>query len=341
MSSQALWVRFADESFPVEAIDGDALRRLESLWRAALAETGFIVSLEHRFFTCLHKVPYLNFSLLASVLSDGSMRVVRGEDGGFRIQSATSWMRSTLSLVKIHWKLERQLSVSIERIDSVQIRSLALGLCQQLLLMRLPRHTPKMLATWFMDPEHAPVGTRRTLRQLVQLQKRRQDLSGAWHGFFQSGFDSSGSADGLQAPELVWSDGVCSELIQPSIPSTISNPSPPKTWTGLGVFPGSREGIFWVVPELLEGDAVPPENTSIFIFSRARPSTVEFFHRAAAILFAEGGMLSHACCLAREQHIPCVTGLGKEFLSAARASPEKQIQIEVQANNGVGTVTIF
>jgi phosphohistidine swiveling domain-containing protein len=336
MTNSVLWLRFSDESIPIEAISEASLQELETPWREALLQIGFSPSSDERFFSCINKTPYLNLSLLTSVLSDGCMTVAKNGDTGFQIHPAKSWLRSSISLVKTHWKLELLLSATAERIESPKVRSLTFGICQQLLLMRLPRHTPEKLAAWLITPEKAPPSVRRTLRQILDVQKKRNELSGAWQDFFKV-TSISEEPTPITAAEFVWSDQATPKLNEQSF---LENPIP-KVWKGLAVCPGTLEGHFWLAPENLKSDAKTPEDVSILISSRARPHAVELYPRASAVLFIEGGVLSHACCVAREQHIPCITGLGRDFLSAIQTLSNNPIRIEILPNQGTGTVTFL
>ncbi len=43
------------------------------------------------------------------------------------------------------------------------------------------------------------------------------------------------------------------------------------------------------------------------------PEAVELFTAAAAVLFGEGGVMSHACTVAREDNMTCITAIGRGF----------------------------
>ncbi len=82
------------------------------------------------------------------------------------------------------------------------------------------------------------------------------------------------------------------------------------------------------------GPEVPP-NASVLIFTSARPDSILFFGQASAVLFLKGGLLSHACSIAREQMLPCVTGLGPRFVQALNQSAPAVIRVE--ADTGLVT----
>lgn len=376
MRSPVLWVRFSDDSVPLDTIDDATLFQFETLWRSALKDLGFLSLSDHRFFSHVNRTPYLNFSLLTSVLSRGSLRVARcrrskphklgmwGEKNElvYEVEPVHSKFRTLASLARIHWKLEqnldRTLSASIassakidsfpatlpETLNAWRIRSLSLGICQQLLLMRLPSHTSDTLAVWLMTPEHAPSSARRTLRQLLLLQRKRQELSSAWQGFFNS-FPEAPLANG---PEWFWSEGLVLEkqVVTPPLADSVSGAASKSSrlWRGLAVSPGVVEGSFCLIQPLIQSAEEMPEKASILIFLRARPQAVEWYDRAAAVLFIEGGTLSHACCVARERNLPCITGLGQEFLQELQAScnrSEKRLRVEINLDQGFGKVMLL
>lgn len=356
MTNPSLWIRFTNESIPLENLDEDDIRRLEILWRKALQEIGFIVSLspEHLFFRRRKNTPYLNFSLLVHVLSKNALRVTASEKGeGRSIRANSGRLMGFISLLVIHWRVEAYLSNfahastarsdNHDEIEKKRVQSLALGICQQLLMMRLPHHTQENLAAWLMTPEQAPHFARRTLKQLLKLQQARDLRSHAWRGFFKTDPDSCETPLVSGQPESLWSDDPT------KLNSTTTHrdqeecaPLPQSSaWKGLPVCSGIIEGSFWLVPERIKSDMPPPTDATIFIFRYARPQSVELYARTRAVLFIEGGVLSHACCVAREKQMICMTGLGQRFLSALLASPQKHLRVEVSSENGSAQVTIL
>jgi len=105
------------------------------------------------------------------------------------------------------------------------------------------------------------------------------------------------------------------------------------------VCPGIVEGeLQWVDANgflNLSEDGAP----SILCFARARPETTEHFSNASALIFAEGGALSHACSIARERGIPTVSGLGRTFAGAIQAWRKAGVRVHVRLNGGTGEVS--
>jgi phosphohistidine swiveling domain-containing protein len=188
----------------------------------------------------------------------------------------------------------------------------------QILLMRLPKHEPRQLAAWLQKPADAPRLARRTLRLLLELEKRRQELSSCWQGFFKSSLSGFAVTEAEASPE----------------PQTVQ-------WTGLAACAGTIEGNYRYLAEPYGPPPSQDQESVILIFGKARPETVSFFPGASAVLYAEGGLLSHACCVAREQGLPCVTALGRGFLASVRARPSGHLRLESTASTGLGQVRLL
>ena len=67
----------------------------------------------------------------------------------------------------------------------------------------------------------------------------------------------------------------------------------------------------------------------ILIFKRATPESTTYFSGAHAILYVEGGLLSHACCVARERNIACATRLGWGFLEELQNRMPAELRVVV------------
>jgi pyruvate,water dikinase len=99
-------------------------------------------------------------------------------------------------------------------------------------------------------------------------------------------------------------------------------------WNGLPVCPGVVEG-----PVLVVRAGTPrPAFGFILVFAQARPETVEWFEGALGVAYGQGGILSHACSVARERGLPCATafGMGLSLPEGAR----------VRLDGGAGTLEI-
>src|SRR5690606_34342565 len=105
---------------------------------------------------------------------------------------------------------------------------------------------------------------------------------------------------------------------------------------GLPVCAGKISGMA-VVMVADTPPAEKPADSCIFIFRHARPDTTECFAMADAVLFANGGVLSHACVVAREQGVPCITGLGADFYAQMKNTTGK---VWLTIDGGTGDVRL-
>jgi phosphohistidine swiveling domain-containing protein len=278
----------------LEQLDEESLARLTPLWREALRALG-------------------------GEATEGRDGFVRREDGSIRLDNelllsilTQGRPRSLVRQARLQWRIEKYLASSpvpssSETAEAMRVRSLVLGLCQQAILMRLPAHSEADLARWLARVERAPRAARASLKQVLGLQKLRDALSGTRKGLFAEPREA-GEAPPTGCP-----------------PGGETNT---RRWQGLPVCWGSVEGPFWIVPD--KPGATPPEGADIFVFRRAHPDAVTWYERARAVVFAQGGVLSHACSVAREMGLPCLTGVGACCLAELRkASPEARLRITV------------
>ncbi|MCM2324219.1 MAG: PEP-utilizing enzyme [Oligoflexia bacterium] len=253
--------------------------------------------------------PLINWTLLVATASAGSIEAL-GKD-----RMRTRWSRVP-ALLFAQWRLERYLAERLregaplpETNDDKIVESLALGLAVLALTLRLPAHDEARLAAWLATPSSAPFSARATLIRIQALQRRRSALSPAWREFFPSELAEIREAGETGVPRA----------------AALEPPLGERTFKGLPVCTGEVEG------RLRDGE--------ILVFAQARPETAEIFvagARPRAVLYAQGGVLSHACTLAREAGIPCVTGLGPEFLALTRANGE----LTVRMDGATGEVTV-
>ena len=221
--------------------------------------------------------------------------------GLHRLPEGTArWLRIPEEIAAT-WKVERYLEQNRVALllgeDEARIHSTALGICQHLLQLRLPAHAERDLAKWLIAPESAPHIARRTVELLLSVQHQRNALQSSWCV--------------LGEPEI--SDAACARNSETS--------ELKKVWLGLPVFPGIVEGEY-----SLESRA-----HTIHVFESARPQTVVHFEHARAVLYCQGGLLSHACSIARERGIPCITGLGSGFFAQVREKKWKTLAVDCAA----------
>ncbi|MGE0614621.1 MAG: PEP-utilizing enzyme [Bacteriovoracia bacterium] len=290
--------------------------------------------------------PYVNWSAMIHAASHGSLQVVPDPKLFFTVQSAPG-LGKYISLVKLQWRLEKTIedclrwtpptgeSSPVASGDGIH-QSLLLGLAILSLTLRLPTHTEVELAHWLMEPQQAPLAARRTLELLQKLQMKRTDLSHYWLEIFP---DEAGETATPPGPLCYWLDETGtrrfpteaaghSEHPMDHSRGTPTSESPPATaWQGSPVCAGQVHGEARFIDPMRH----PPsdvEEGAILIFAKARPDSVEYFTKARAVLFCTGGLMSHACTVARERHLPCVTALGREFEALARRREKLTLELD-------------
>ena len=289
------WIRFADESISPQSFSAESLSAMEELWRKALIQIGYDNLPKEAFFRLNMGTAELNLEQMLAVLR---------ADGVF-------------SLLKMQWKIEKYLSgFQTDADPDLQVRSLGLGICQQALRMRLRSPSEEELARCLIKPQLAPRSARRTINQLLKIQKQRDAISNCWKNFVKTESHAH-STDEVEV---------------------IANEASHTVWSGLPVVPGFTRGKFWIAPNNEMGKV--PEDASILIFRKARPETVSYFPAASGIIFIEGGLLSHACSVAREMKIPCMTQVDPNFLSALLKIKTAELILNVSLNSGASSVRI-
>jgi phosphohistidine swiveling domain-containing protein len=317
--TQTLWLRFSDDTNLPDTLDPDAQVRLERIfddvspdseWNKAMGLLGFKTrSASEGLLKWRQGSPYINWSNLVSIVGAGAVEVTPSQDGGYTYKVRYT-PQSVLGLMASQWKISRFLirafakdkGEDTSRSDQI-VRSLALGQALLALTLRLPKHTPETLAQWLRDPSALPRGLKKTVEDILQIQKERTKLSDAWTEIFPV---QSLSAPVSDLPAYFWNAG-------PDRPSEETAIHPIKDrWKGLPIAGEVATGRAILVGR----DGVLPEGTDpmVLIFARARPETVEFFPAAAAVLYAEGGAMSHACTVAREDGVTCITAIGRDFI---------------------------
>ncbi len=341
-----LWLKFPDDaSLPAsftpaeqEAFNDiyDATNE-NSVWRRAAALLG-LAARETPMVRWHKGLPYINWTQLVHMVSCGWIGVGQAAGGGYAYQAINNLLKLP-ALLRSQWKTERYITSSTTAPlpatrDDRLVESTALGLALQAILLRLPAHTPQDLANWLATPAAAPVTVRKTVGQVQAIQKRRTQLSPAWAEVFPHRVETTHPQ---QAPEFFWdeppADAPAPEAVVPDTAIT--------QWQGLPVCAGSVTGAaIYLRSATASLSVLDPAEFPILVFPRARPETVEVFEHASGLLFAEGGALSHACTVAREQGIPCVTGLGPDFLATIEARL-KHGKVWLTLDGATGTVKLI
>jgi pyruvate,water dikinase len=102
----------------------------------------------------------------------------------------------------------------------------------------------------------------------------------------------------LDFPEVLRSDGV---------PVTFAAQGEAGVWRGVGVSAGVHEGPARVARTFEEARAV--ESGEVLVVSAVDPGWAPVLARAGALVMEIGGVLSHACVIARELRLPAVAGI--------------------------------
>ena len=324
----ALWLKFSEETSLPNSLtvqEQELLNNLfdyqnsNSMWRKAAEALGLPVDRTNTLeLIRWHKgVPYIHWSGVVEIISSGWLEVVPTPDGGF-VYKARTKISDLPKLIKSQWKIEAYLQRKQiknaplpETLEEKLCESTALGLALLALTLRLPKHDPKHLAQWLANPQSAPFSIRKNILRIQAVQVRRTLLSSAWIELFP---DRSIPKSEIESPLHFWDEPPIESVITRNT-NTASAVSSALRWDGLPVCSGIVTGRA-VLIRLHETHTFEMYKNEplILIFSQARPETTDFFQHAGALLFAEGGVLSHACSVAREQGIPCITGLGQSFL---------------------------
>lgn len=317
---QTLWLAFPEDSISQRQFGAVAHKRLENIfsladssspWRRAIALLGMPVpENETRMIAWRSGVPYVNGNALGYIASGGIVTAVPDAARGYRFAAAQAVLKLP-QVIALQWRVtrfvqERLAGRAAPDADDIT-ESLVLGLALQTLLMRLDAKAAALMPQYLAAPDTAPALHRKTFAWIQALQLRRTALSPAWHALFA---DTEAADKPRKLPPFYWSDQ------PPAPPTEVSPPSQMQSnvFKGLPVCAGRVEAAAEIITRI---DDTPPPRTDkpVYVFRYARPETTVYFPQAGALVFAQGGVLSHACVVARDMGIPCVTGLGEEFFT--------------------------
>lgn len=297
-----LWRKFPDEALAGKRFTADGKQRLEAVfanhvlspWGRALTRLN-LTAPQEPMLRWHDDMPYLNWSAFIALISGDAMSVTRA-DHGYTITAHTTF-RSVWKLIKIQWAISRYVRAPLKSADLVE--SLALGLVLQSLLIHLGPQGAN-LATLMAAPDKAPASTRKTLNDIQAIQLRRTQISHVWNDVLAQDGD-----DPATAPEFFWDD----------------TPIPTDAPTGQSVCAGTMTGIAIAIhskttPEDIQAIKTRYNAPAILVFRYAKPDTTLLFPHADALVFCEGGVLSHACTVARESNIPAITNMGAAFFES-------------------------
>ncbi len=316
-----LWMKAPDEVLLFSSFTEEEKNRLERIfaaddlqspWGKAVKALGLKNATSPKLIYWHCDVPYFNASAMAAITSGGSIRAVRTSDEKYTLQLDKSLGR-VFFLLASQWKVARFLQRHLDKgYPSPQspygrlVEGLALGIALQSVLMRLDKNATAHMAEWLASPEKIPRLYRKTFAQIQAIQLRRTSLSPVWRELFPARPENEESRQPL--PDYFW-DAPENTVERAAIPKKEAG------WKGMGIYGGEVSGRVVVVTSMsIAREVLAQERGAvILVFRRARPETTELFSFAKGVLFAEGGALSHACTVAREQNMPCITGLGADF----------------------------
>lgn len=332
-----LWMNFPEDSISQRQFGAAAQKRLEDIfnladqtspWRRAIALLRMPLPAAETQMIAGHKgVPYVNGSALGYIASGGIVVAVPDGAQGFRFSAPRAILKLP-RVIALQWRVTRfiqeRLADRAAPDTNAITESLALGLALQTLLMRLDTKTAARMPQYLADPAAAPLLHRKTFSWIQALQLRRTALSPAWHDLFA---DAPAVDHSRKLPPFYWCDQA------PDAPPIEAAP-PPQTniFKGQPVCAGRAEAAAEIVTHLAD---TPPSRADkpVYVFRYARPETTVYFPQAGALVFAHGGVLSHACVVARDMGIPCVTGVGDDFFERISTSGAG-LRLAVDGSNG-------
>ncbi len=321
-----LWFRFPDDTAASLVFTEAEKRKFEdvfsvddkgSVWNRALDMLGLGNVSKDKLILWHRDTPYFNWSSLIGVISGGAITPLRKGDAGYGFYVSYA-PRNLWRLFAGQWKSARFLQRKFAQEDALA-ESIALGLVMQAMILRLGKEAETGLPKWLSGAADIPQRYKKTVSQIQSVQVRRTALSSAWEDILPS---SDMHEPGL--PDYFWNEP---PLLQSS-ENEAKLQSGGSRWSGLPVCAGRVTGKLVVIKSLKNADVIKGDMPLVLLFKRARPEAVELYPQAAAVVFAEGGVLSHACVVAREMNIPSVTGLGADFFDAVAQHDGKTVTVD-------------
>lgn len=314
-----LWLKFAEDTSLPDVLDSAGRERLERIfsssdtlsnWKNSLKILGLKPS-EVPMIKWVGGSPYINWSEMVRLVSGGCISPEITEGEGYEFQ--TRYTLGTIwGLIKSQWRIAHYTESCLkrnlpEKTEDRITESLALGVALLSLTLRLPSHNEETLSRWMNSP---PPKVKATIQKMKVLQKRRTDLTPAW----QEMFPDAGSAPLVFAyPPHFWNEPPAMKPLENASFALRTQ------WRGLPVCGDSINARVVLIEGKPDLDSIKSlSDPLVLVFPRARPETVELFPYAVAVLYGEGGTLSHACTIARETNLPCITALGQGFIADLR-----------------------
>ncbi len=337
---KTLWSKIPDEVFTGVIFSDEDKKRLEdifsvtpgSVWCQALGALGLPALKTEALIRWHQNVPYFNWSHMIETVGGGTFRPIRDSKNIYAFVYSYK-LKNVIALLKAQWGVTQFLQRKKPRAEPL-VESVALGLVLQFLLIRLGGNTA-LLSQWLANPQPAPKSARKILEQIQRVQMERTEISSVWFALFSN--RNAETADVAALPDVFWDD----EAMQPP-PIQSEDPIDRRFWKGLPVSTGCVTGLVVVMNFSADKPDLQALKTMynaslILLFPQARPDSVEYFAQADALLFAQGGVLSHACTVAREMRIPSSTGLGDAFFRFANTKERLWVTMDGMA----GTVLVL
>lgn len=331
----ALWLKFPDEAlFTARFSDADKIvlddvfsLNPQSPFMRALVLIGLKPPAPHtHMIYWYHDLPYFNWSALVRIISGGTIHARKSPNGGYAFGHSYA-PKHLWALMRGYWNMTRFLAQPRTDADPLA-QSIGLGFVMQSLVLRLGTHVESMPA-WLASPAATPKQYRAIIDEIQRIQLRRTSLSHAWAALFPH----AGTAnDTAAAPAFFWDDAIPSDM-----PTHVAQ----QKARGVSVCAGIVTGIALTVRDTRDADRIKDLKTRfnapvILVFRYARPETTELFTLADGMVFCEGGVLSHACTVAREYNKPAITQMGQSFFDGIEASTAP---VWVTMDGAIGTLT--
>lgn len=343
-----LWVRFAKDSSLPPRMDDNARHRFVALFDTSQKNSAWMTALELLGLKAPKKpvpmikwvgnAPYINWNETTRAISNGAMSPVpAGQSFTYRTRSNPF---KIWALVRAQWSIsqytlkrsEKGWKIPAETILQIA-ESTAMGLALLSSTMRLPRHTPQQMAEWLAHPQALGATQRQAVLQIQQLQLLRNALRNAWTVMFPDNQPDALHDDG---PDFFWNTA-------PHISAAQQEQAQNATaWKGSAIAGSRVTGRVALItkPEDYASAAQLPHPT-VLVFPLARPETTELLGKGVAVLYGTGGALSHACTIAREHGVPCITGLGSGFITRIKQLLSEHNEVWLDVDPAHSSVTLI
>lgn len=362
-SKSVLWLKFDNDTslpYPLTKTEKEKLTLIFNLkTNSPFKKALNCLGLESRtssknLITWFEDTAYVNWSFFVTTVSCGTIKIIPSKNG-YQMKPNYS-LFSLLKLIKTQWKIQNFIEnaenspTDLDHTEAAIQQSLALGLVILALTLRLSSKSQSNLAESLLSMDAAAKKDQATLKLIQSLQVKRTSLSRAWEKLFVKRPNCENPWPG---PDFLWGpeDSPPEDIIRWNTNSTNTtqnhttpdqNFSEPFKWNGIPVCGGNAVGTLFYCKDFSQKSLhnIKTLGTPIVLaFPYAKPESVDFFPYSAALLFAHGGFVSHACTVAREHGIPCITNLGKQF---SRWCAENSGQlVEVNATEGKVSLAKF